>query len=81
MFAGAAFLLHLAVAAAVHSAETTTLLQAVVAAPGEKHIDWYCGSCSEMFALNESASNNTDLVDGIMPVCELLDDLIARLQS
>lgn len=39
----------------------------------DKHIDWYCGTCSASFGLNKTKSNNTDLVDGIMPCCNLLE--------
>jgi hypothetical protein len=37
-----------------------------------KHIDWYCGTCSEKFALNATVGE-PDLVDGILPCCNLLE--------
>ena len=40
--------------------------------PAEKHIDWYCGTCSEQFALNATVGQ-PDLVDGILPCCNLLE--------
>ena len=51
---------------------TSTGSVSIGARTAVKHIDWYCGTCSEKFALNATVGE-PDLVDGILPCCNLLE--------
>ena len=54
------------------TAKPSTGRVSVGARTAGKHIDWYCGTCSEKFALNATVGE-PDLVDGILPCCNLLE--------
>ena len=63
-------LLSLAIAAPVAPEES-----GVVPASTEsgKHIDWYCGECDPRYLNSSYPTSRPDLLDGIMPCCNLLE--------